>query len=66
MDIICELFAEFEREKTSTSEINETEFYVVLSVGYKLFEDFEMGLGVPIGLTNASYDWGIIAKVQYE
>jgi len=66
LDLICELFAEFERERTSTSESHETEFYVVPGVGYKLFKDFEMGFGVPIGLTNASYDWGIIAKVQYE
>ena len=35
-------------------------------VGYELFENFEMGLGVPIGLTNASYDWGIMAQIQYE
>lgn len=66
LEIICELFAEFEREKTSTGESHETEFYVVPGVGYKLFEDFEMGLGVPIGLTHASYDWGIIATVQCE
>jgi hypothetical protein len=66
LDIICELFAEFEKEKTSISKSQETEFYVVPGVGYKLFDDFEMGLGVPIGLTDASYGWGIIAKLQYE
>jgi hypothetical protein len=66
LDIICELFSEFEREKTSTSVCHETEFYVVSGVGYKLFEDLEMGFGVPIGLTNSSHDWGIIANIQYE
>lgn len=66
LDIICELFSEFEREKNGTSESHETEFYIVPSIGYKLFDDFEMGLGVPIGLTDASYDWGIVAKIQYE
>ena len=66
LDIICELIAEFEKEKTRTSTSHETECYVAPGFGYKLFEDFEMGLGVPIGLTNDSYDWGIMAKIQYE
>jgi hypothetical protein len=66
LDIICELFAEFEREKTGTSESHETEFYVVPAVAYKLSENFEIGLGVPSGLTNESYDWGVGVKVQYE
>jgi hypothetical protein len=66
LDIICELFSEFEREKSGTSVSHETVLYVVPGVGYKLFKDFEMGLGVPIGLTNESHDWGIIANIQYE
>ncbi len=65
-DVICELLAESEREKLSTSESRGTEFYVVPGVGYKLFKGFEMGIAIPIGLTNESYDWGMITKIQYE
>lgn len=66
LDLICELLAEFEKEKTGSDTNHEKEIYVVPGFGYELFDDFEMGIGVPIGLTNASYDWGIIAKIQYE
>jgi hypothetical protein len=66
LDIICELFSEFEKEKNSSSVSHETEFYIIPGVGYERFENFEVGLGVPIGLTDESHDWGIIAKIQYE
>lgn len=66
LDVICELFAEFEKEKIGICESHETEFYIIPGAGYKLLDDFEIGLGVPIGLTNASYDWGVVVKVQYE
>lgn len=66
LDIICELFSEFEKEKAGSSVSHETEFYIAPGFGYELFENFEVGFGVPIGLTNASYDWSFIAQVQYE
>jgi len=66
LDIICELFSEFEKEKCGSGVSHETEFYITPGVGYELFENFEIGLGVPIGLTEESHDWGIMAKIQYE
>jgi hypothetical protein len=66
LDIICELFAELGKEKNGSSVIHETEFYITPGVGYELFENFKMGFCVPIGLTDESHNWGIIAKIQYE
>ena len=66
LDFICELFAEFEREKSRGNENHETVFYAIPGIKYKLFEDIETGVGIPIGLTGDSYDWGVMAKIQYE
>jgi hypothetical protein len=66
LDIICELFSEFEKEKNGSTVIHDTEFYMTPGVGYELFDNFEMGLGIPIGLTDESHDWGVVAKIQYE
>ena len=65
-DFIGELSAEFEREKTNRSENSDTEFYFIPGIKYEPVEDLEAGIGVPIGLTACSYDWGFIAKIQYE
>ncbi len=51
-DFICELVSEIEREKTRTNENHETEFYIVPGIGHKMTKYFEIGLGVPFGLTS--------------
>lgn len=66
LDFIFEAFAEFEEEESEGNKNYETEFHVTPGVRYELFEDFEIGAGIPIGLTHESYDWGFITKVQYE
>lgn len=66
LDILCELFAEFEEEKSGAGKSHETEFYVAPGFGYEWFENFDVGMSVPIGLTDDSYDWQIMLKVQYE
>ncbi len=65
-DLICELIAEFERETSNTSESHRDEIYALGGVKCELFDDFEAGIGIPIGLTSKSYDWGLIVKIQYE
>jgi len=66
LDFICETLAGFEEEKTAGGKNYETEFYLTPGIRYKLFKDFEIGAGVPVGLTYASSDWGIMTKAQYE
>lgn len=66
LDFICELLAEFEKEESSSNRSHEAEFYMTPGIKHELFRDFEMGVGVPIGLTHESYDWAIVTKVQYE
>ena len=65
-DIICELSAEFETEDSGSSRNHEVEFYITPGVKYELFEDFAIGMAAPVGLTDESYDWGIMIKLQYE
>lgn len=66
LSIICELLAEFERERSTTHEEHGTELTINPGVVYELAKDFEGGISVPLGLNSQSYDWGIIAKIQYE
>lgn len=52
-----------------TNEIDdgeETESFFTPGLVWKGLDDFEFGLGVPIGLTDESPDWGLIAKASYE
>lgn len=42
------------------------ELYVTSGVAAILQKDWEIGLGVPVGLTNTSDDWRMIAQVIYE
>lgn len=65
-DLICETYAEFERE----SRLDETEdrmsWYLTPGAKYHLSETTDIGLGVPIGLQGDTYEWGIMAKVLWE
>ena len=51
-------------EQTSKGE--ETVSYLTPGFVYKGYEDVEVGLGVPVGLTDDSADWGVIGMLSLE
>ncbi len=67
LDLIGEVYAEFEREYIAGEYNYGTKIYLVPGIAYE-FEEFmgglDIGVGVPIGLTYESYDWGVILKVM--
>ena len=69
IDLICELTKDTQRQNKPTGfkgSSRETEIYITPGVGYKLKNNTEIGLGVPIGLTYESYRWGIMGKILFE
>ena len=69
LDLICELTKDTQRQNKPTGfkgSSRETEVYITPGIGYKLKNNTEIGLGVPIGLTYESYRWGIMGKILFE
>ena len=65
-DLICETYAEFERERRLDETEDRMSWYLAPGGKYHLSETTDLGLSVPIGLRGDTYEWGLIAKVQFE
>ncbi len=66
LESILELTAEFETERGDDGTEHETEVYLTPGFRYALDDDVEIGLGLPIGLTDDAYDWGLFARIILE
>ena len=67
VDLILELFGEYEKEKGEDGETERTNsLLIVPGVKYEFANELEVGIGVPVGLNDDSFDVGGILKAQYE
>jgi predicted porin len=65
-DLICETYAEFETEDSILETEHRMSWYLTPGAKYHLSETTDVGFSVPIGLRGDTYDWGVVAKVQFE
>ena len=65
-DLICETYAEFETEDSTIGTEHRMSWYLAPGAKVHLSETADVGFSVPVGLRGDTYDWGIIAKVQFE
>jgi len=65
-DLICETYAEFEKESRTGETEDRMSWYLTPGAKVHMSETTDIGFGVPVGLRGDTYDWGFIAKIMIE
>jgi len=64
--LILELSGEYEEEEEAGVEESEIEMYLTPGIKFEPIEGLELGGGIPIGLNDDSYQWGVFLKLIAE